>query len=282
MHETDDDDRMRATLLDHALRWGVALDDDKTITTASAMLGFGVRNSHPVVLKLLRARSDEHAGIAALRHFGRTGVGVIEATDGAALLEQAVPGTHLTELVLSGRDQEATEILCRIMAAIHAPAAHASEFVKVEDWERGFQRYVESGNASLPLGLISRASRLFHDLCRSQGNRCFLHGDLHHDNVVLDARRGWLVIDPKGVIGEPAYEVGAALRNPASDPRWFAERNIVERRVDAYARALNVGRDRVAAWAYAQAALSAIWSVEDGDDPTTGLVAASAFESIIA
>ena len=41
-----------------------------------------------------------------------------------------------------------------------------------------------------------------------------LHGDLQHYNVLLDKDRGWVAIDPKGVVGELEYEVGALLRNP--------------------------------------------------------------------
>jgi len=41
-----------------------------------------------------------------------------------------------------------------------------------------------------------------------------LHGDFHHFNVLKSAR-GWLVIDPKSVIGPHGYEVGPFLINPA-------------------------------------------------------------------
>jgi streptomycin 6-kinase len=41
-----------------------------------------------------------------------------------------------------------------------------------------------------------------------------LHGDLQHYNVLLDRKRGWLAIDPKGVVAEGEFELGAALRNP--------------------------------------------------------------------
>jgi streptomycin 6-kinase len=51
-------------------------------------------------------------------------------------------------------------------------------------------------------------------LCSSQRYRRLLHGDLHHGNVLHDSERGWVAIDPKGVLGEPEYEIGVALRNP--------------------------------------------------------------------
>lgn len=42
-----------------------------------------------------------------------------------------------------------------------------------------------------------------------------LYGELHHGNI-LQNDNDWLVIDPKGVIGGPAYEVAAFIKNPMS------------------------------------------------------------------
>ena len=41
-----------------------------------------------------------------------------------------------------------------------------------------------------------------------------MHGDLHHDNIVSAQREPWLVIDPKGLVGDPGYETGPFINNP--------------------------------------------------------------------
>ena len=42
-----------------------------------------------------------------------------------------------------------------------------------------------------------------------------LHGDLHHENVIVEDRRdGSSCFDPKGVIGHPGYDVAPLLGNP--------------------------------------------------------------------
>jgi streptomycin 6-kinase len=77
-------------------------------------------------------------------------------------------------------------------------------------------------------------------------------------------RQPWLALDPKGVVGEAAYEVGALLRNPI--PGLLAQPNpqkITARRVDQLAEALNIDRQRIIGWGLAQAVLSAWWSFED-------------------
>jgi streptomycin 6-kinase len=269
------------SLARQAARWGVVLSNE-IIETRSGVLAFGTRQDCPVVLKVPRNGTDEAMAASALQHFGsQAAVRLIERADnGAMLLERAVPGTHLTELVLEGSDERATAILSDLMAAIHK-APPPSGFPSVEDWGEGFHRYAASGDRTLATSMVLRAQELFGSLCRSQGPRCLLHGDLHHDNVVWDTRRDWLVIDPKGVVGEPAYEIGAALRNPTDEPHWFADRTIVEKRVAIFARRLNLDSQRLVAWAYAQAVLSAIWSVEDGEDPEKGLATAAALKAML-
>jgi streptomycin 6-kinase len=76
--------------------------------------------------------------------------------------------------------------------------------------------------------------------------------------------RGWLAIDPKGVVGEVEYEVGAALRNPIEHPDLFATRAIVERRLEQLAAAMALDVERALGWAFAQAVLAAVWEAEDG------------------
>jgi streptomycin 6-kinase len=91
-----------------------------------------------------------------------------------------------------------------------------------------------------------------------------LHGDLHHDNIVAATRAPWLAIDPKGVVGEPAYETGALLRNPM--PQLLAmpdPARLTRRRVDQLAGELGFDRARIRGWGLAQAVLSAWWSIED-------------------
>jgi streptomycin 6-kinase len=111
---------------------------------------------------------------------------------------------------------------------------------------------------------VSTAARLYFDLCASQDDVKLLHGDLHHENVLFDDRRGWLAIDPKGVRGELEYEIGAAMRNPGDHSDRFAQPEVIQRRVDRFARTLDVDPVRVLRWAFAQAVLAAIWEIEDG------------------
>jgi len=73
-----------------------------------------------------------------------------------------------------------------------------------------------------------------------------------------------VAIDPKGVVGELEYEVGAALRNPYERPDLFTDPAVIRKRVNCFVRELGLDAARIVAWAFAQAVLSAVWLVEDG------------------
>jgi len=66
------------------------------------------------------------------------------------------------------------------------------------------------------------------------------------------------------VVGEPAYEVGALLRNLS--PRLLAQPQLAQaiaRRADVLAEELGFDRTRLLGWGLAQAVLSAWWCIED-------------------
>jgi streptomycin 6-kinase len=133
----------------------------------------------------------------------------------------------------------------------------------VESWGASFGHYTSRASDLIAPALIEEAHQRYAELCASQSSTRLLHGDLHHHNVLMDSERGWLAIDPKGVDGELAYEVGAALRNPAEHPELFTQPATIKNRVDCFAKALSLDAVRVLGWAFAQSVLAALWELED-------------------
>jgi streptomycin 6-kinase len=188
---------------------------------------------------------------------------VYEFVEGAMALERLTPATSLATIALGGSDDEATAVLTDVMQRM-SPGRIPAVTPAVQDWGKSFDRYVASGDGQIPIQLCSEARRIYSDLCDSQKAVRLLHGDLHHYNVLFDAERGWTAIDPKGVVGELEYEVGAALRNPYERAELFTNPETICRRTERVSRDLSLDPKRVLSWAFAQAVLSAIWMVEDG------------------
>jgi streptomycin 6-kinase len=75
----------------------------------------------------------------------------------------------------------------------------------------------------------------------------------------------WIVIDPKGVIGEPAYEVAAFIKNPLPELLYSNDAvNIIRHRIIRFAAVLGLPTIRILDWCFVQAVLSWVWALEDG------------------
>lgn len=220
-----------------------------------------------VVLKLGVPNRELLTEIEALRLFG--GRGVVRLLDadgerGILLLERLRPGTPLARL---DDDGKATTIAAEVMQQLWRPAPGEHKFPTVADWAVGLDRLrtrFEGGVGPFSSRLVETAESLFAELINSMAEATLLHGDLHHHNILASERQLWLALDPKGVVGEPAYEVGALLRNPMPEllhmPRLGP---LLARRLDILAERLGFERERIAGWGAAQAVLAAWWSFED-------------------
>jgi len=124
--------------------------------------------------------------------------------------------------------------------------------------------YFEDGFGPFPRRLVETAVSTREDLLADNTPPMLLHGDFHHENVLTAQRKPWLALDPKGVIGDPAYEVGAYLYNPIVDV--VAAKNLVARRIDQFSEVLMLDRQRLIKWGIVQAVLSAVWSYQDHDE----------------
>lgn len=244
-----------------AVQWNVTIEE--TLETPSSLIGFGVRAGVRVVLKITKKSGDESHSGKVLRAFAGDGaVRVYESETDAVLMERLEPGKHLVEMVKRGEDEEATRILGQAIRKLSHRDAPA-ECPTVADWGRGFDRYLESDDEQIPRELVVDARKLFQELTSTQRTTMLLHGDLQHYNVLFDNQRGWVAIDPKGVIGELEYELGALLRNPVGLPELYTNPAIFNRRLEILADVLGLDRERARNWAHAQSVLSRIWSIED-------------------
>lgn len=182
---------------------------------------------------------------------------------GAMLLERLEPGVPLDTVEDDG---EAMTIAADVLRMLWRPAPADHPFPLVSDLARGLaclSRDFRGGTGPLPAALIEEAEALFADLIPSQAEPVLLHGDLHHGNILAARRRPWLAIDPKGVVGEPAYDTGALLYNPAELLDAPRPGNILARRIDQLTEELDLDRARMRGWGLLRAVLAAYWGWED-------------------
>ncbi len=224
-----------------------------------------------VVLKLGVPNDELTSEINALRLYAGRGIcKLIEADEarGILLLEQLHPGTMLSTLV-PHQDERATEIAAEVMRQLWQPAPAQHHFRTLESWTNGILEIREKfngGTGPFPENLVAQAeslrAQLLSSTSNSNSNQFLLHGDLHHFNI-LQTEQGWRAIDPKGIIGEPAYEIASFLYNPNEQ---LITQPMLARRIAQFSELLTLDRERLLGWGVVQAVLSAWWSFDSGED----------------
>jgi streptomycin 6-kinase len=224
----------------------------------------------PVVLKVHAPTGEFEHESTAIKLFA--GHGMVRLLDCDAdhqvmLLERLQPGRLLKDIQ---DDEKATSYAAGVMRRLWRPAPVQHPFPTVQDWGKGFERlrtHYNGGCGPFPPRLLDKAETLFAELSASMAEPVLLHGDLHHENILSAERQPWLAIDPKGLIGEPAYETGDLLRNqlPKEHLRSAQTVRMLRRRIDQLAEELTLDRQRVRDWGIAQAVLAVWWGIEDSD-----------------
>ena len=122
---------------------------------------------------------------------------------------------------------------------------------------------------------IKKAQSLRSTLLHSMGHDYLCHGDLHLENIIQHGET-WLAIDPKGVIGEIAFEAAACdLIHPNEQKDQTHLSSIIIERMIFLANALDVKYDRLLSWVFLRLIIQSQWSIEDHDDPSHRLLLAT-------
>ena len=191
--------------------WDLTYDGPPAYGRSGLVLPVLTRDARRAVLKIGFPHADGAGEPVALQLWG--GVGAVElwAADprrSALLLERLDPED------LTGVDVlEACAVVGELYGLIHRPPTPRLADLRtlVAAWLEDVRalprdavpgRFVEQALAAAPRLLADEPAAV-------------VHGDLHYENVLRGVRRPWLVIDPKGFAGDPAYELAPMLWN-----RW--------------------------------------------------------------
>jgi streptomycin 6-kinase len=259
--------RLPHLLADCAQRWSLQIGPPFTPLSYNYVAPAVRADGREVVIKAGVINPELLCEAAALRQYGGRGVARLLDADeaqGVMLLERLRPGTMLAALP---DDDEATRVAAALMRQLWRPVPPDHPFPTVAQWAQGLsrlRRHFSGGSGPFPEALVATAEALFTELLAATTEPRLLHGDLHHNNILAAERQPWLAIDPKGVVGDRGYEVGALLRNRLPQPFNRATAGpILARRRALLAEMLALAPEAITGWGVAHCVLSAWWRYED-------------------
>ena len=197
----------------------------------------------------------------------RAGIGCVELFDRAddiLLMEYAGTETLRDVLFRDGNDDAATEIAAGVLLEYHQPSDQPlpSSLLTLP---RYFQSLFQKAEQDRAEGMDSpyvEAARLAQTLIDQQRDIKPLHGDLHHENI-MRSERGWIIIDPAGLIGDAALDVANMFSNPLDRFDLTRSEARIASMAAIFSRTLQRDERLLLQYAFAYGCLSAAWHEED-------------------
>lgn len=252
-------------------RWKLVGGPELIAETFSSRIWKVVRaDGSPAIVKALKP-FDDVADELRGEHFlaWRRGEGAVRllGRDGHNMLLEYAGDRLLSHDLAEQGDNATTAIAAEVMAKLFSPSDHpfppdlqplAERFASLFRKARADR---DAGRNSLYVEAAATAERL---LANPQDVRP-LHGDLHHDNIMHGAR-GWLAIDPKGVLGDPGFDAANMFYNPLDRDDLCLDPQRIAHMAEIFATTLGQTPRAILDHAIAYGCLSASWHHEDANE----------------
>ncbi|HEU0336608.1 MAG TPA: aminoglycoside phosphotransferase family protein [Gaiellaceae bacterium] len=246
-----------------AERWELTLADPFEPARISLVVPATLRSGERAVLKLNFPEPESEREPDALTHWQGNGAVRLLARDDerrALLLERCGPGTQLWA---TGDEDAANLIAAGVLRLLRRQPSDPHPYrllaVEAERWAEELPRRWRALGRPFERALLDEAVSACRELGPGPTAASVLHQDLHGGNV-LRADDGWLAIDPKPLVGDPAFDAASLLR----DRRWLltqpGARSRVRRRLDLLTAELELDRERARRWGIAHALA---WGVDE-------------------
>ncbi len=262
------------TALNRAMiRWSLTKSTPVAETATSAIFRVEQNGRNFAALKILKSQAGEgeQRGAQLMNWFSGEGAATVFDIHGDTIFMEWLDGRPLGDAVRSGHDDQGTIAICTVVSNLHRQRSEPPpELPGLRD------RFATLFATDVRLwphtarDLYARASGIALKLMDRPSRQVPLHGDLHHDNI-LSSDRGWLAIDPQGLIGDPLYEVAGVFRHPHGATSLVANPRRIASLAEAFETRLGFARKRVLGYAAAHSALCASRALAAGHPITVDL-----------
>jgi streptomycin 6-kinase len=200
---------MENQLLHYKKIWKLE-DAGESFATNSGLLQPVLFEGKECMLKIGRRSKDHHANELMIWWNGDGAAKVLLYDEIAVLMERANSTSSLVEMASKGQDNEASRILTGVIARLHChPPPYPLSLVPLTIWFKDLT--VASAQYG---GIFAESATIAHNPLANQQDIVALHGDIHHGNVLDFGERGWLAIDPKGLLGDRGFDYANIFCNP--------------------------------------------------------------------
>ena len=145
--------------------------------------------------------------------------------DKVYIMERIIPADTLYE---SACREERIKIVGSIFKGLHKPDLPDSIFPTYTEWfDAGKEGTKKRTDCEELYQYLDSAEQMLADICKMYSRNLLLHGDLHHENILKNEKGGYTVIDPKGVIGDPVFDLSRFILDEFRDDLTSEPKEVV-------------------------------------------------------
>jgi streptomycin 6-kinase len=180
------------------------------------------------------------------------------------LLEQLIqPGT---ELINEGSLDKRLAVFCSIHKGLHIEPTKQYQYSTYLDWVNKATRYIETREDYKALSkYMKKAESICMELCTLYPRKLLLHGDLHHYNILRNNQNQYTLVDPKGVVGDPIFDVPRFILNELEDTLDKKLFDKIIYAITVIGEKLGIQTKTIKKAFYIEMAMAECWMVEDGE-----------------
>jgi len=242
-------------------RWHLSAGEAFVGGEAAATLRVTTREGSPAVLKVGFPHVEATHEAVALEAWCAAGLAPAvlrqDPWTWSMLLEEVRPGASLSSI----DSREALDAAAGLLARLHATASPAG----VPTLEHIMREYIAHARAAKAHDeavssrqVIDRGLDEAERLLAETHGAVLLHGDFNPGNVLARAGGSWVAIDPKPMIGDPAFDL-FPLSEQLGDLAGAPDR------LRAASSIIGCDPHRAIRWAFVRSALNVSWYLSDGD-----------------
>jgi len=220
------------------------------------------------ILKIKNPSQETDTEYNTLKEYnGKMFCKVYEAdiVNGVILIERITPGTQLRA---EPDFDKRLDLFCRLWSGLHIKAIDKTIYPTYLQWVIRITKYMREITAYEKLyQKMLNAEQVCLSLCEKYQGEMLLHGDLHHDNILLDKNNHYRIIDPKGVIGDVVFDIPRFILNEFDDivDTYFYDKYTHITRF--LSGKLNIPEYDIRCLVYVEMCMANCWCVENKEKP---------------
>ncbi len=185
-------------------------DNGEVFKTHSSLLQPVIYKNIKAMLKIPIAAEERRGSLLMACWDGNGSAKIFHHDENALLMERAVGGRSLKQMVMDGNEDEANRIICRVAEKLHAAnCSGIKNLIPLPIWFNALKPAADRYG-----GILVECNTIANRLLSDPLAMVVLHGDIHYENILDSGTRGWVAIDPKGLLGERGFDFANIFCNP--------------------------------------------------------------------